>query len=63
MQALVGEAFREIGEERWRSACDHTEKVLEKMKANDLYTDDRPQEIIINLEDDTTDTASETECC
>jgi hypothetical protein len=37
-------AFGEITEERWRRACDHVERVIEKSKAYDWYRDHHDME-------------------
>ena len=35
---ITEKSFEEIGEDRWRWVCDHVEKMINQMKAKDLYT-------------------------
>ena len=35
---ITEKPFEEIGEDRWRRVCDHVEKMINQMKAMDLYS-------------------------
>ena len=51
-------AFAEIGEDRWRRACDHVEKTVDQLKATNLYTmkqDERFVSYVMGSDDSGTD--------
>ena len=52
---LTVAAFDQIGPERWRRACDHVDRKVEQLKEKDNYREQRQEPVIINLDDDTTD--------
>ena len=73
MIEITEKAFAEIGEDRWRRACNHVEKMIDQMKATDLYTGEQGERFVIYMtgfdnsgtnaaeEGSRTDTASESE--
>ena len=63
---ITDAAFEEIGEDRWHGACNHVNKLIEKMQEHDHYISTQCERVVINLgesssesdDDSSTETAS-----